>query len=148
MSDGSTKRPNAFSILLAEAEQTIRDLRSLFAKAEKSREWDREQFRQGVDAWQKRIAEAEKQESRGCPCTLTKPCMDVCSCANMVYSGGCLRCCRYGSEDQRKERAEIIANVEKQAAHHKELLMLAAPILDAVDDAAKRVRFTELHGIS
>ena len=38
--------------------------------------------------------------------------------------------------------------VEKQSAHYKEILMLAAPILDAVDDAAKRVRFTELHGIS
>lgn len=36
----------------------------------------------------------------------------------------------------------------QQATHYKELLKLAAPILDAVDDAAKRVRFTELHGIS
>lgn len=61
------------------------------------------------------LREALKQESRGCPCTLTKPCMDVCSCANMVHSGGCLRCCRYGSEGQRKERAEIIADAEKAA---------------------------------
>lgn len=61
------------------------------------------------------LREALKQESRGCPCTLTKPCMDVCSCANMAHSGGCLRCCRYGSEEQRKARAEIIADAEKAA---------------------------------
>ena len=37
---------------------------------------------------------------------------------------------------------------EGEAAHYKELLKLATPILDAVDDAAHRVRFTELHKIS
>lgn len=46
---------------------------------------------------------------KGCPCTLIKPCMITCSCANLVQSGGCLRCCSYGSDDQRKEQAEHLA---------------------------------------
>lgn len=90
----------------------------------------------------KRIADAEK----GCPCTRTKPCMDVCSCANIIHSGGCLRCCRAGSEEQRKARAEIIADAEKaaKAVIDWDPLFLQSLILDPQQRtiiAADRERF-------
>ena len=31
-----------------------------------------------------------------CECTLGNPCMLMCSCANEILSGGCLKCDRYG----------------------------------------------------
>ncbi len=40
--------------------ECIETLRTRLAEAEKGREHDREQFRQGVEAWQKRIKEVEK----------------------------------------------------------------------------------------
>jgi hypothetical protein len=45
----------------------------------------------------------------GCPCTLIAPCSPNCTCASPVLSGGCRRCARYGSLDQRTEAALAIA---------------------------------------
>ena|SRR3990167_7045856 len=42
----------------------------------------------------------------GCPCLHTVPCSPQCSCATPVMSGGCSRCCSYGSAEQRHEQAE------------------------------------------
>lgn len=36
-----------------------------------------------------------------CPCTIIEPCSYACTCANPFKSGGCLRCSKYGSEEQR-----------------------------------------------
>lgn len=72
-----------------------------------------------IEVLEKRLADVEKGANRGCLCTLTKPCKDSCSCASSVQSGGCHRCYRYGSEDQRKKAAETIASVEKEAARMK-----------------------------
>lgn len=52
--------------------------------------------------------------SRGCPCTYGNPCSDRCTCAVPSSSTGCLRCCRYGSEEQRRAAADrIIAAAER-----------------------------------
>lgn len=50
-----------------------------------------------------------RDEPTGCPCTLIEPCSSTCSCANPIMSGGCARCCKYGSLEQRKEMAKCLA---------------------------------------
>lgn len=47
----------------------------------------------------------------GCPCHYIDPCDPQCSCANDAMSGGCGRCARYGSPEQRKAAAERIAHL-------------------------------------
>lgn len=49
-----------------------------------------------------------------CACTLIQPCSDVCSCANPLMSGGCARCCTYGSPTQKKAAALYIARALAQ----------------------------------
>lgn len=68
-----------------------------------------------------------------CPCTRVEPCSPACSCASSVQSGGCRRCCRYGSEDQRQAAAEAIAADAASA--------LAAEVL-RTSDALERARAT------
>ena len=38
-----------------------------------------------------------------CPCAtgFVDPCGYACSCKDVVMSGGCRRCCQYGSDEQR-----------------------------------------------
>jgi hypothetical protein len=45
----------------------------------------------------------------GCPCLHTTPCHPRCTCVQPYSSHGCARCCRYGSAEQRRERAEALA---------------------------------------
>ena len=47
--------------------------------------------------------------NRSCPCTQTTPCQPHCTCVDGISSHGCLRCCRYGSREQRRARAEWLA---------------------------------------
>ena len=44
-----------------------------------------------------------------CPCEIIEPCKNTCTCSNPVMSGGCDRCCTYGSKAQRIARAEVLA---------------------------------------
>ncbi len=55
------------------------------------------------------------EKNRSCPCTYITPCSSQCSCANPIMSGGCSRCCMYGSESQRKSSAERLVLIEKLA---------------------------------
>lgn len=62
-------------------------------------------------------AEAEREALRKdaenrtvCACTLAEPCMENCSCACSILSGGCLRCATYGSIDQQKAQAAWISS--------------------------------------
>lgn len=51
------------------------------------------------------------QPEDGCPCALvTPPCNEECTCANQFRSGGCSRCARYGSFEQRITQARAIAD--------------------------------------
>jgi len=43
-----------------------------------------------------------------CPCAHTTPCHERCTCINPVSSSGCRRCCRYGSDEQRRAMARRI----------------------------------------
>ena len=62
--------------------------------------------------WLKRERVAAPEISEGCPCTLIGPCSVNCTCANPVMSGGCSRCCRYGSLEQRTAQAQRLAAPE------------------------------------
>lgn len=63
-----------------------------------------------------------------CPCTHGEPCSSQCTCANGVMSGGCYRCCRYGSPEQRKAMAEDIIKRERIA---RDLAVAAKEMLEA-----------------
>jgi len=51
-----------------------------------------------------------------CPCKHTAPCSDRCTCVDPLSSSGCLRCCSYGSPEQRKAQAERLAACEEARA--------------------------------
>ena len=47
--------------------------------------------------------------NKSCPCHWVAPCYSQCSCRFPYMSGGCYRCCTFGSQSQRKSMAKIIA---------------------------------------
>lgn len=54
-----------------------------------------------------------QQEGRGCPCYHVEPCSSQCSCANEFISGGCQRCCKYGSKEQQLSAAKRIQTLSQ-----------------------------------
>jgi hypothetical protein len=48
-------------------------------------------------------------EIRGCPCLHTTPCHDRCACVMPTSSSGCSRCCAYGSPEQQRAMAILLA---------------------------------------
>ena len=46
-----------------------------------------------------------------CPCLHTTPCHERCACVTPLSSSGCLRCCSYGSAEQRAAAAETLAKL-------------------------------------
>ena len=79
-----------------------------------------------------RDAAKEQAAARsGCPCRLVQPCKPECSCASRVQSGGCDRCCTYGSDEQRQAKAEWIvarnARVLPVIEAARQALVLACP---------------------
>lgn len=64
-----------------------------------------------VAAMARRIEELEAQSLHpgSCPCEWVRPCNPNCSCNDPVASGGCMRCCKYGSDIQRMAAAMDIA---------------------------------------
>lgn len=61
-------------------------------------------------------AALEEAKGRGsCPCEfleVVEPCNPQCSCRNEVMSGGCRRCARYGSREQRLAMAKRLVAME------------------------------------
>lgn len=66
-----------------------------------------------LPAW--REYEASAAAERGCPCLYVGPCIAACTCVNPAMSGGCSRCCRYGSLEQRRGMARLLLEQEKDA---------------------------------
>lgn len=62
---------------------------------------------------------AERDVIDGCPCLLVKPCNRSCSCVNPILSGGCSRCAKYGSLEQRKAAAERLAALRQPTGEDK-----------------------------
>lgn len=58
----------------------------------------------------------------GCPCLYVTSCCESCTCANPLLSGGCLRCCRYGSLEQRKATAQRLAGMAAERNCYVETL--------------------------
>ena len=55
------------------------------------------------------LGEMKERNRGGCPCLHTTPCDPRCTCVNGWSSSGCGRCCSYGSKEQQKAAAELIA---------------------------------------
>lgn len=50
-----------------------------------------------------------------CPCTIAdEPCMNGCTCVSPHRSNGCLCCAKYGSDEQRKDKANWIVKSLKE----------------------------------
>lgn len=47
----------------------------------------------------------EQYADRACPCLYGNPCSPKCTCVERISSFGCLRCCTYGSMEQRTNKA-------------------------------------------
>jgi hypothetical protein len=75
----------------------------------------------------------EKNMSRKtCPCEFGNPCSLTCTCAHPVLSGGCRRCCKYGSKEQQENMAKILIEKEK----------IKAPIGCVIDDKGEILKGT------
>lgn len=62
------------------------------------------------------LAEIERleHERHVCPCQFVEPCRSSCTCATPSLSGGCERCIRYGSPEQRLAMAQDIVAKERR----------------------------------
>lgn len=75
---------------------------------------------------------AERDElRRSCPCTLTTPCHERCTCVSPVSSSGCRRCCTYGSLEQRTAKAESLAALSSQRDRLRAALKSTRKALDS-----------------
>lgn len=50
-------------------------------------------------------------EHEACPCLHTTPCHPRCTCRMGGSSSGCSRCCSYGSTQQKRAWARVLAKV-------------------------------------
>lgn len=93
------------------------------------------ELEKGELAARERMAELERIPHQSCSCLHTTPCQENCTCINGWSSAGCLRCCSYGSGEQRKAKAEHLVKQEQR-------LTLALQVL-------KKIEFGgEWHGVS
>jgi hypothetical protein len=83
--------------------------------------------------------QAAPSPTTGCPCTLTTPCGPNCTCSNPDLSGGCLRCCSYGSLDQRKAMAMWLASALTPAINYSRVAATSASDLTAPSPASPSV---------
>jgi hypothetical protein len=66
---------------------------------------------------------AEVEALRGeCPCRYTTPCNERCTCVMPASSSGCRRCCAYGSPEQQKAMAELLARFIDQGWREHEMV--------------------------
>src|SRR5258708_2868411 len=87
----------------------------------------------------------------GCPCTVEgiEPCRSSCSCANWAMSGGCDRCARYGSLEQRQRAAkQIIAALRQPSSDQvlvpKEVLLECRNRISRLWEKERGGAFTDL----
>ena len=72
------------------------------------------------DCIQKMFDKANLSDNRGCPCNYGKPCNERCTCVSAISSFGCDNCCRYGSLEQREDKAEYLKEKVYEADYLKE----------------------------
>lgn len=71
---------------------------------------------------------------RSCPCCFVEPCSPRCACSMPNSSTPCVRCCRYGSVEQRVAVARYIVGREKSWGE-KDVVRDALKLLVATVDA-------------
>lgn len=71
----------------------------------------------GVEPLQAYIAAnylPKEDVSSSCSCNYTEACKTSCTCQTPHMSGGCDRCCSYGSLEQRQKQADRLAQLTKE----------------------------------
>lgn len=94
------------------------------------------------DALKAQLAEALKS----CPCVHTTPCHERCTCVTPLSSSGCWRCCSYGSPEQQRAKAEMLASLQShydRAAPEHNLLAL----LDLYEERERKAKEERDHAI-
>ena len=98
--------------------------------------------------------------NKSCPCEFNTPCSSTCSCANQFMSGGCRRCCKYGSVEQQEKAARILIaqeNLALEAIRALEAISLIGGNLPddrltsktgANDAVARGIMYTSARGIA
>lgn len=84
-------------------------------------------------------------KQKTCPCNFIKPCSYACTCSNKLMSGGCERCCAYGSPDQIYDKAHSIAKVFKT---YKEVKMIPTFKFSLREDLKDQPQFLPAKGES
>ncbi len=64
--------------------------------------------------------------NKSCPCKYkeVKPCSPHCTCRKPIMSGGCARCCGYGSYSQRMGKAVALANIIDNWHKHQQFMVM------------------------
>lgn len=65
-----------------------------------------------------------EEQRKSCPCEFNNPCTPHCSCARPFMSGGCRRCCKYGSKEQQAGMAKYL--LAQEDAFNKAIEALSA----------------------
>ena len=81
----------------------------------------------------------------GCPCLYVEPCSSACSCASPGMSGGCERCCRYGSLEQRTAHAESLAALHAEKAEGWRLAAELVTLRKAAQAASACLAANDVH---
>ena len=98
-------------------ERAIHALLAHIAELEAQAESLLSQARETIAVQRTRIAElASDASGTSCPCNWTTPCSEMCSCVRPDSSSGCSRCCRFGSVEQRRAKAEQLAILLRSGA--------------------------------
>lgn len=83
--------------------------------------------------------EGQEHILRSCPCLYVEPCSYACTCANPTMSGGCDRCCSYGSFRQRLMSAVILSEMPYENTNLKAEIEELKRWEDRWSDRSKRL---------
>lgn len=93
-----------------------------------------------------------RQKQTSCPCEiLPVSCSENCTCANQFKSGGCSRCCKYGSEEQKLAAANRLVGTERLVVAIIEALSVmkyAGPVQFGSPAAERLIRALHKTGMS
>lgn len=80
-------------------------------------------------------------ETTGCPCTFPElePCSSSCTCREPSLSGGCQRCARYGSYEQRLNKARWLLEQDALRARLRAALRWRTVGVDGMPEMGQRV---------
>ena len=132
-----------------------KDIEALVAELRETKQLadrDASALRSDISEWAdclNRIAAREasictSEPHRACPCLHTTPCHPRCTCMMSLSSSGCWRCCSYGSREQQRAMAELLASRIDRPAPQPAPSADVVDLLRRLDDAIKVVEYVPL----